>query len=112
MKKINESNRSGDSTKLNRTVNCVLSKSFVIVQSNYCSIFQAKVIAIPAAVGFIADGNVYKQNITVPFDNQAAIRALNFNVMNSKTIYGYCRFLNAAAERYESYEYPGAQWYS
>ena len=53
--------------------------------------------AIQAAVKIIVDKNVHKQKITILSDSQAAIKALDSNVINSKTGYDCRRCLNEKA---------------
>ena len=55
-------------------------------------------MAIQAAARIIWGGKVSKRNGTILSDSQAAIKALNSNVMNSKAVYGCRRFLNKTAE--------------
>ena len=58
--------------------------------THQCSVFQAEVVAIQAAAGIIGDRRVSNRNYIILSDSQAAIKALSFNVTDSKTIYG-CR---------------------
>ena len=44
-------------------------------------------------------GRVSKWNVIIHSDSQAAIWALSSNMMNSKTVYGCCRYLDEIAER-------------
>ena len=77
-----------DGSKLNGDVGSgIFSKSIGIVQSlrlpNHCT--------------------VSKRNVITLSDSQAAVRALNSNVTNSKIVYGCRRFVNGIAERYDIY---------
>ena len=84
-----------DGSKLER-IGIGISKSMRLV--HHCSGFQA---AIQAVVKIIVDKNVHKHVFAILSDSQAAIKASNSSVINSKTVYDYGRCLNEMANRYD-----------
>ena len=63
----------------------------------HCSVFQAKVSAIRAAVKIVVDENVHKRKITILSDSQAAIKTLDANVIRCRTVFDCRRRLNEMA---------------
>ena len=53
---------------------------------DHCSVFQAELSAIQAAVKIIVDKNVHRQKITILFDIQADIKALDYSVRRCTTV--------------------------
>ena len=93
-------------SKLNGVVGSeIFSESVGIAQSirlpDHCSVFQAEVVPIQDAARIIGDGRICKRNVTILSDSQTAIKALNSNVTNSKTVHGRRRYFNEIAERYD-----------
>ena len=66
----------------------------------YQIFFYQKTAERKAVVMIIWDSNIPNGNITIFSDCQAAIRALGSNVMNSKTVYGFRKYLNEVAKKY------------
>ena len=57
------------------------------------------ILIFPSA-RIIWNGRFCKWNVIILSDRQAAIKALSSNVMNSKTVYDCCRYLDEIMKRY------------
>ena len=95
-----------DCSKVNGAVGSgIFSESVKINQSirlpDHYSIFQTEAVAIQVAARIIGDGWVPKRNVTILSDSQAAIRALNCNIMNSKMLYACSRYFDEITEWYK-----------
>ena len=54
---------------------------------DYCSVLQTETVVTQAAAIIIVDGGEEKRNVNIRSDSQAAINALSYNIINSKTMY-------------------------
>ena len=68
---------------------------------NYCRVLYAEMSATQAAANIFVDKYVPKRKITILSDSRSAIWVLNSNIMNSKTVYDYRRYLNDVMDRYD-----------
>ena len=58
-------------------------------------------VALQTTARIIGDRKASKRNVTILSDSQAANKALSCNVMKPKKMYGYRRYLDEIAERYD-----------
>ena len=93
-----------DGSKLDGKVGCgIFSEDVGLNESfrlpNYCSVFQAEVLALKHAADELIKMNALGKSINILSDSQAAIRALSSSHTNSKVVQNCLQSLNEIASR-------------